>query len=59
MKEGRRPKGSGSIYRVGDRYMIAYRRPDGKRQRELFTTMTEAQRTLRKRTGARGSVGCR
>lgn len=49
----RRPRGTGSIYPVGNGFMIAYRKADGKRQREFFTTKSEAQRTLRKRVGAK------
>jgi integrase len=58
----RRPKGTGSLYPVRwddegnpTRWMIAYRTPEGRRQRELFATKSEAQRTLRKRCGARDS----
>lgn len=54
-KRPRRPKGTGSIYPMGKGWMAQYRRPDGKLQRELVGTRTEAQRLLRKRIGNRDS----
>jgi integrase len=51
----RRPKGTGSVYAVGKGWMAQYRRPDGKLQRELVRSKTEAQRLLRKRIGNRDS----
>ena len=49
----RRPKGTGSVYQVGQRWVAAYRRPDGRRQREFLGSKTEAQRVLRRRLGAK------
>lgn len=54
-RKQRRPKGSGSVYRQGRIWWIAYRGPDGRRIAESTSSVRkgDADRLLQRRVGAR------
>ena len=55
MKKHRRARGSGSVYRLGRIWWVAYKHPDGSRKSESSgsTRKSDAEQLLLKRTGAR------